>query len=166
MTKRLEILLFSVSFGYWWFRICFIDQRALFKWPTTTREKSRRFEEQWLRQTLFLLIHWGRDKMATNFLMTFSKAFSRMKIYEYWLRFHWSLFPRIKLTILQHWFRQWLGASQVTSHYLTQWWLGYWRIYASFGLSEWIHLNTRLLAREGVKVLWCQEKLVWNYNQF
>ena len=36
--------------------------------------------------------HWGRDKMATIFQMTFLNPFSLMKIYEFWLRFHWSLF--------------------------------------------------------------------------
>ena len=51
------------------------------------------------------LTHWGRDKMAANFLTTFSNAFSWMKIYEFRLRFHWSLFPRVQLTIFQHWFR-------------------------------------------------------------
>ena len=29
-----------------------------------------------------------------------------------------------------------LGADQVRSHCLNQWWLDYWRIYASFGLNE------------------------------
>ena len=29
-----------------------------------------------------------------------------------------------------------LGAVQATSHYLKQWWLFYWRIYASVGLNE------------------------------
>ena len=29
-----------------------------------------------------------------------------------------------------------LGAVQATSHYLNQWWLVYWRIYASLGLNE------------------------------
>ena len=52
-----------------------------------------------------------------------------MKIYKFWLRFHWNLFPRVQLTIFQHWFRSWLGATQVTSHNLDQWWLVYWRIY-------------------------------------
>ena len=28
------------------------------------------------------------------------------------------------------------NAKQVTSHYLNQWWLVYWRIYASLGLNE------------------------------
>ena len=30
----------------------------------------------------------------------------------------------------QHWFRLWLSADQATSHYLNQWWLHYWSIYA------------------------------------
>ena len=51
------------------------------------------------------LTHWGRDKMAAIFQTTFSNAFSWMKIYEFWLRFHWSVFLRIQLTIFQHWFR-------------------------------------------------------------
>ena len=82
------------------------------------------------------LTHWGRDKMAAIFQMTFSSAFSSMKMLEFRLRFHWSLFLRVQLTIIQHWFRYWLGASQATSHYLNQWWLVYWRIYASPGLNE------------------------------
>ena len=52
-----------------------------------------------------LLTHWGWDRMATIFQMTFSNAFSWMKIFKFWLRFHWSLFPRVQLTIFQHWFR-------------------------------------------------------------
>ena len=65
-------------------------------------------------------------------------AFSWMKIYKFRLRFHWSLFPRVQLTITHHWFRYWLGAGQATSHYLDQWLLVYWRIYASLGLNELI----------------------------
>ena len=36
---------------------------------------------------------------------TFSNAFSWMKIFEFLLKFHWSLFPRVQLTIFQQWFR-------------------------------------------------------------
>ena len=46
-----------------------------------------------------------RDKMAAIFQTTFWNAFSWMKMYQFRLRFHWSLFPRVKLTIFQHWFR-------------------------------------------------------------
>ena len=57
-------------------------------------------------------------------------------MYEFRLKIHWTLFLRVQLTIFQHWFRQWLGAGQATSHYLNQWWLVHWRIYASLGLDE------------------------------
>ena len=52
---------------------------------------------------------------------TFSNVFSWMKMFEFRLKFHWSLFPRVQLTIF---------------HYLNQWWLVYWRIYASLGLNK------------------------------
>ena len=32
-------------------------------------------------------------------------AFTWIKIYKFWLKFHWSLFPRVQLTMFQHWFR-------------------------------------------------------------
>ena len=35
----------------------------------------------------------------------FSNAFSWMKICEFRLSFHWSLFPRVQITIFHHWFR-------------------------------------------------------------
>ena len=82
------------------------------------------------------LTHWGREKMDATSQTTFSSAFSWMKMYELQIRFHSSLFPRVQLTIFQHWFRWWLGADQATSHYLNQWWLDYRRIYASLGLNE------------------------------
>ena len=84
----------------------------------------------------WLLTHCGQDKMDAISQTSFSTAFSWMKMFEFRLKFHWSLFPRIQLTIFQHWFRKWLGAAQATSHYLNQWWLIYWRIYASLGLNE------------------------------
>ena len=80
-----------------------------------------------------------RRKMAAIFQTTFSNAFSSMKINEFW--FHWSLVPSVQLTIFHHWFRYWLGVDQATSHYLNQWWLVYWRIYASLGLNELKQLN-------------------------
>ena len=67
---------------------------------------------------------------------TLSNAFSWMKMVEFRLRFHCSLFLSVQLTIIQHWFRHWLGTGQATSHYLSQWWLVYWRMYASIGINE------------------------------
>ena len=82
------------------------------------------------------LTHWGRDKIDAILQTTLSNAFSWMKMFEYWLKFHWSLFPMVQLRIFQQWFRSWLGAVQATSHYLNQWWLVYQRIYASLCLNE------------------------------
>ena len=48
------------------------------------------------------LTHWGRDKMVDISQTIFSSAFSWMKMYEFRLRFHWNLFPRVQFTIFQH----------------------------------------------------------------
>ena len=52
-----------------------------------------------------MLTHWGRDKMAAICQTTFSNAFSWMKMNEFRLGFHWSLFLRFEITIFHHWFR-------------------------------------------------------------
>ena len=51
------------------------------------------------------LTHWGRDKMDAISQATFSQAFSSMKIAVFWLNFHWNMFARVQLTIIQHWYR-------------------------------------------------------------
>ena len=84
-----------------------------------------------------LLTHWGRDNMDAVSQTTLSNAFSWMKMLEFRLRFHWSLFLWVQLTKFQHWFRQWLGADQATSHYMNQWWLVYWRIYICVTRPSW-----------------------------
>ena len=47
-----------------------------------------------------LLTHFSQDKMAATSQTIFSDAFSRMNNFIFWLKFHWSLFPRFQLTIL------------------------------------------------------------------
>ena len=90
-----------------------------------------------VRQVIkWALTHWGWDKMAAIFQMTFLNTFSWMKMYDFWSRFHWNLFLRVKLTIFQHWFIWWLGTDQATSHYLNQWYLVHRCIYALSGLNE------------------------------
>ena len=51
------------------------------------------------------LTHLPLDKMAAFSQAIFSDAFSRMKSCFFWLKFHWSLFLGVQLTITQHWFR-------------------------------------------------------------
>ena len=96
------------------------------------------------------LTHWGRDKMDGISQATLSSTFSWLKMSEFRLKFHWSLFLRVQLTIFQHCFRWWLGAVLATSYYLNQWWIVYWRIYASLGPNEASLQGTELLP-----VWWC-----------
>ena len=51
------------------------------------------------------LTHWGLDEINNISQTTFSNVFSSMKMFKFRLKFHWSLFPRVQLTIFQHWFR-------------------------------------------------------------
>ena len=44
-------------------------------------------------------------KMAAIFQTTFWNAFSSMKMYEFWLKFHWNLFLGVQLAIFHHWVR-------------------------------------------------------------
>ena len=44
-------------------------------------------------------------QMAAGFQTTFSNRFRWMKMYEFRLKFHWSLFLRVQLTIFHDWFR-------------------------------------------------------------
>ena len=57
-----------------------------------------------------------------------SLLLSLIKIIVFWSKFHWDVFPLV-----------WLTISQFNSgHYLNQWCLFYWRIYASPHLNELI----------------------------
>ena len=51
-------------------------------------------------------------------------------------KFYRKLFPSAQLTIIQHWFRQWFGAEQGTSHYLNQWW-HWWMMHICVTRPQW-----------------------------
>ena len=63
------------------------------------------------------LTHWGQEKMTEIFQLSYLNTFTWTKVYQFRLRFCWSLFLRFELTTFQHryWFRQWFGADQVTA---------------------------------------------------
>ena len=61
------------------------------------------------------LVNLPLDKMAAISQTIFSGAFSWMKSFVFWLKFYWSLFLRVQFTIIQHWFRKWLGVEKATS---------------------------------------------------
>ena len=86
--------------------------------------------------------------MNAIFQTTFLNEFSWMKMCKFRLKFHWSLFPMAKLTIFQNWF-----AWPASSHYLNQWWLVYWRIYASLGFNELITITKSLRKRTGIRMI-------------
>ena len=52
-----------------------------------------------------ILIHLTLDKMAAILADDISYVFSWMKMTKFWFEFHWNLFPGVRLTISQHWFR-------------------------------------------------------------
>ena len=75
--------------------------------------------------------HWENGSQCDNTLRPrqigwhFADSFKcifLIKKYESCFKFHWELFPMVQLMILQHWFREWLGADQATSHHVNQWW--------------------------------------------
>ena len=51
-------------------------------------------------KSLFSVTHWGRHKIVAIFQTIFSTVFSWMKVYEFLLRFHWSLFPINNIPVL------------------------------------------------------------------
>ena len=52
-----------------------------------------------------LLTHRGRNKMEAISQMIFWSTFSWLEMFEFRLKFHWSVLLRVQLTIFQHWFR-------------------------------------------------------------
>ena len=66
-----------------------------------------------------------QDKMAAIFQMTFSNVFSWM----------------FELTVIQHWFWQWFGTGQATSHYLNQWWPSIQMHICVTWRPQWVNIN-------------------------
>ena len=91
-------------------------------------------------QHVFLCIE-SLNRSWSDVHVTDANAFTWMKMYELRLKISPKFVPMAPLTVFQHWFRNWLGANQATSHYLNQWLLVYRHIHASLGLNELIRLN-------------------------
>ena len=117
-VRKVCIFLIHLLFYLFIFAVCLNNQltgRMIGRWNQILRDSYgvamiRVWSAfQLLTEADFIIIntitHWGRDKIAAILKSTFWNTFSWMKIYEFWLVFHWSLFPRVQLTIFQHWFR-------------------------------------------------------------
>ena len=87
---------------------CTFSPHCGYQWPGALAP-GHQYLQCWVSTHAFAavyeLTHWGRDKIDAISQTTFSNAFSWMKMLELRLKFHWSLFPRVQLTISQHWFR-------------------------------------------------------------
>ena len=109
---------FECLYGYLYHQKCF--SKCAYCWPSVVQKALIKcslklilvFILPWdyfchyhTIQWLCMLTHWGRDKMAAVSQTTPSNAFSWMKMLEFRLIFRWSLFLRVQLTIIQHWFR-------------------------------------------------------------
>ena len=70
------------------------------KWQRHRKPMARVYYlDQCVQRLPFHLTHWGRDQIDAISQMTFSNTFSWIKMFKFRLRFHWSLFPRVQLTI-------------------------------------------------------------------
>ena len=103
---------------WYWSALCNIS-----KWLDiwNGHHEWRRFHGIWVLTCLPL------DKMAATLAGDNCKC----------IFFNWNLF---QLTIIQHWFRQWLGAKEAKSHYLNQCWpSSLMHISAALGVDELTH---------------------------
>ena len=89
---------FFTFFGHYNFEYVIIVQRTLFKMAHAIRKKLMPLESSHEESFIILLISpWTKWS-------PFSDAFSWMKRFVFWFKFHWSLFLRDQLTMTQHWF--------------------------------------------------------------
>ena len=83
-----------------WLRNCYLLFRT---WPTASRSRvTLSYDKLYITLSRRCckqnrLTTWGRVKMAVIFQTIYSNAFSWMKMNELRLRFHWKLFPRVKI---------------------------------------------------------------------
>ena len=66
---------------------------------------GRNHTVSWHNSCYVSLTHWSRDEMVAISQTTLSSAFSWKKMSGLRLKFHWSLFLWVQLTIFQHCFR-------------------------------------------------------------
>ena len=99
--------IFQCELSFWWANgWCHLDERKNYKliktetycYQSPVFQHSPFISSTYMNISL-ILTHWDRDKMAAIFQTTFSNAFPWRKMVEFRLKFNWSLFPRVQLTI-------------------------------------------------------------------
>ena len=104
-SGKFQILFLKTAKAHFLSKFCTQDKKTSMKFESKYRKFSNGFENVICKMAATLLTHLGRDEMDTISQTTFSNVFSSTKMFEFRLRFHWSLFLKVKLTILQHWFK-------------------------------------------------------------
>ena len=94
-----------------------------------------------------VLTHLPLDKMAAISQTIFSGAFSWMKSFIFWLKFHWSLFIRANWQYLGIGLDNGLAPNRRQAIIWTNVYLIHWRKYATLGGDElikleWYHMST------------------------
>ena len=82
--------------------ICTVASFLVSKKQYKTKPKSNKSETD---RNRIDVTHLPMDKMATISQEMVSGAFSWIKSFVFWSKFHKSLFLRVQSTIIQHWFR-------------------------------------------------------------
>ena len=125
-----------------WFQQCHCSQQG----HTDTTVICLNLYWQWLVTYLAsshwqiqCLTHWGRDRMAAIFQMTCWSGFLWMKMHEFRLRFHWSLFLGVQLIIFQLGSDNGLSPTRRQAIIWTNDGLGYRHINVLHGLNELTH---------------------------
>ena len=95
----------SLSARSWNFSLRIITSHQVHLLSDTQTLTNPQCDHTFIFSLAVRLTHWGRDEMNNILQTTFLNVFSSMKMFEFRLKFHWSLFPRVQLTIFQHWFR-------------------------------------------------------------
>ena len=108
--------------------------------------------------------HRGRGKTGRHFPDDIFKSFFSNEQFVFWLKIHWGFFLRVQLTVFQHWFMNSDNGLATTGRQAIIWTNdGYWRKYASLGLTSAVifafqtHLNQPVYGHltRFVKIMGC-----------
>ena len=83
----------------------------------------------------YILTHWGLTKLPQFHIRHFQMHFLEWK-WWFSLKISLKFVPKLRINNILALIQIMTWRNQAASHYLRQWWLVYWRIHASLGLSK------------------------------
>ena len=103
---------------------CFTGTGKSHDYPSVSKQspkdvgKTRQHQTSITHVNLGCITHWGRDEIDAILQMTFSNEFSWMKMYEFRLKFHWSLFPGVQFAPIRRQATVWTNDGKFTGAYM------------------------------------------------